>query len=126
MTSINQNDTFYANNKRVLKFTVTDKDADPEAPLDLTGMVVRWALSKFLANGNYSTEPILLKDNDSEGGVSVTDAEAGEVEVSIEPEDTGDLSGKFYQELEAVDVTGDPVVIATGTLTIKKNVRNSI
>lgn len=126
MTDVNQNDTFYANNKRKLKFTITNKDVTPNVPLDLTGMIVRWAMSRFGTSGDYSTTSVLRKDNDALGGVAVIgSATDGVVEVTIEPEDTASLSGNFYQELEVVDGSGDPVVVATGKLIIKKNVRNT-
>lgn len=125
MAQKNQNDEFYANNKRVLEFTILSTDEDPAVPLDLTNLLIRWALSKQLSAG-YSTTPVLIKDNDSVGGIEVVDGPGGICQVSIEPEDTLTLSGSFYQELEIVDSASDPVVVATGTILIKKNVRNTL
>lgn len=125
MVQINQNDTFYANNIRTLKFTVTDADASPVAPLDLTGYTVQWAMSRFLSSGSYGTTAVLKKDNGSVGGVTVTDAVNGKCQVALIGADTASLSGKFYHELEVVDGTGKAVVVATGTLIINKNVSNA-
>lgn len=125
MVQTNQNDTFYANNLRVLKFTVTDADSSPVVPLNLTGYTVQWAMSRFLSSGAYSTTPVLTKDNASKGGVVVTDAANGKVTVTIAETDTVSLSGKFYQELEVVDGVGNATVVATGNLTINKNVVNT-
>lgn len=123
MAQTNQNDTFYANNIRVLEFTLTDEDA--EAPLDLTGCTVRWALSALLIDGSYDTTPVLRKDSVTAGGIVVENASAGTLRVEIEAADTADLSGRYYHELEVLDAAGDPVVVSTGYLTILANVSNA-
>lgn len=128
MAKTNQNDTFYAKNTRVLEFTITDDENEdaPSAPLDLTGCTVQWALSRINSSGSYSSTPVLRKDSALLGGVVIdSDPSTGVVRVNIDPDDTEDLVGKFYQELEVVDSTNNPVVVATGTLTIKRNVRNT-
>lgn len=125
MAKTNQNDTIYANNVRTWEFTVINADATPNIPVNLTGYTVQWALSRFAPDGTYSTNAVLEKDNQSKGGVVITDAVNGVVQVNILDSDTAALFGKFYQELEIVDTVGNAVVVATGTITILKNVSNT-
>lgn len=125
MTSLNQNDTFYANNKRVLKFTLTNEDESPAIALDCTDLTVRWAMSKFSSTGQYLTTPILEKTEADGITFESDDPTLGVVLVTIDPVDTAALSGKFYHELEVIDGSGNPVIVATGTLIIKKNVENT-
>lgn len=124
MASINQNDSFYANNKRTLEFTITNKDVDPVAALDLTGKHLRWSMSRQNDDGSYSTNPVLQKTLSS--GITVTDAAGGVAEVLLDAIDTLKLSGKYHHELEVLDADDtNAVIVATGTLTILKNITNS-
>lgn len=130
MAKTNQNVTFYAGNKQVFMWTLLDDDAfGTDVPLPLGGREVRWAMSRFNDDGTYSTEPTLVKSSlNGTDEVEVTDAANGLVRVYVDGIDTVDLDGKFYQELEVVDDNGagEPVVVATGVITIRKNVSNTL
>jgi hypothetical protein len=123
MAKTNQDDTFYANNQRVLKFTVVDSD-NGDIAFDLTGYTIKWALSKYNSKGAYLTTEILGKSTTG-GGVVVTNAAGGLCEVTLDGADTASLSGAYYHELEATDGLSVSIVLATGKLTILKNVVNT-
>lgn len=122
MAKTGQNDTFYANNLRELEFSVQNEDG---TAFDLTGLSVKWALSKAKTGGDYGTTAILEKATGGEG-IVVTDAAQGELTVTLDPEDTTTLKGAYYHELEVFDGTDRGVVVATGVLTILKNVVNTL
>lgn len=125
MARTDQDDEFYANNPRRLQFTVVDED-NADAPFDLTSFTVRWAMSKMKPDGSFSTTPALTKTSEGSGGITVTDAAAGELYVDLEDVDSAALHGDYYHELEVFNADGEGVVVATGKLTINKNIKNAI
>lgn len=125
MVKSNQNDTFYALNKRTLRFTVTNEDVTPAVALDLTSYTIRWAMSKILPDGSYSDTASLKKISTTSGDMTLTQVEDGIVDVEIDKDDIPNPGGKFHQELEILDASENPVVVAVGTLTILKNVKNT-
>lgn len=119
----------YAANKRVLQYTVTDAD-NADAPLDMSSYAsVKWAMSRIDSEGNILTSPVLEK-SESGGGIVLSDG-AGDKDVAsvtiLTADTTNLLTGSFYTELEVTDsaIPGESVVLATGTLTILKNVVNA-
>lgn len=128
MSSVNQNDSFYANNKRTFNFTITDRDVTPNIPYDLTGKHVRWSLSRQQDDGSYSSIPLLEKTTADTSPVDViinADPTTGKVQVILQASDTIGLLGKYHHELEVIDGAGQAVVVATGTILILKNIVNS-
>lgn len=86
--------------------------------LDITGATVRWMASKLKAPGVFSSTPILTKTIGN--GVEVTDSFTGLVVVTLEPQDTTQISGTLYMELEVVDYDGDVATVFSGTFLVKK------
>lgn len=124
MATTGLTDTIFAGNKRVQRFTVADDDTAGSPPKDLTGLVVKWALSTVDKYGTPSTAAILSKSS-AVSGVTIVDATNGIVDVTIDPADTVSLTPTlYYFELEVFSGT-DPVVVATGTLLVKPNVVNT-
>lgn len=122
----NLTDSIFAGNVRTERFTVTDEDTSGSPAFDLTSFVVKYALAPFGADGNPLTEePLFEKTTADAAEVLVTDGPNGEVEVYLVEADTVSLLGDYYFELEAFDGSGNHVVLATGTLTVKPNVVNS-
>lgn len=109
----------YANTKRVLEFSVTDAD-NGDAPLDLTGLTAEWTLARATARG-YSGQATVLKDTTG-GGITVTDAAGGRLEVTLQPADTQALLGEYHQELEIFDASARGVIVAVGKVTVLRNV----
>lgn len=107
--------TMFAGDTRRINFSIKRPDG---SPLDLTGATVRWQASKLKPTGIFSATPTFEKTDGS--GVEVVDTANGLVTVTLEPQDTVDKSGVFYQEMETVDYTGDVATVYTGQFEIKK------
>lgn len=125
MTVTGLTDTMYAGNKRTMIFTILDAD-NGNVPLDVTNKYVQWALSRFSPTGDYSTTPVLEKKSSNVLQIAKIDPTNGVVHVFLIPADTLALFGDFYFELEVLaSPGGEGVVVATGTLTINRNVANT-
>lgn len=122
MAVTDQRDTFYAGNVRNYTFSVDDSD-NPGSKLDLTGATITFALSKYLSATQWSKTPSVEKSIGD--GITVTNASQGALTVTLSNEDTATLEGEFYFELEVTDVSSNAVVVATGRVTIVRNVTNS-
>ncbi len=126
MTETNAKFSFYAGNSRTLRFTVIDKDADPEAAKDLSGLVMKWALVR-MANGKYLKTPVLEKSSATAGHMDMSSAASGVVDVILSDADTDALLGDFWYELEAFDSgSNSSEVVAVGPVTILLNVENTL
>lgn len=124
MVQTGLSDAMFAGNVRELEYTIVDEDNDG-APLDVTGYRIKWAISALAADGSFSTTPVLAKDSNVLGEIVKEDPTNGVVVVNLEPADTAALGGRtFYLELEVFDPFDAPVVVATGTLEIRRNVVN--
>lgn len=113
-------DTMYAGNPRTFTFTVTDEDASGSPAKDLTDLTPKLTLSRISASTGLP-----LKTPEVEKTGTVTDAPNGVLTVALVPADTADLEGEYYLELELFDLSDVGVVVATGTLTIQRNVTNT-
>lgn len=91
-----------------LDFGIVDADGDP---IDLTGATIRW----WMARSVYAT-PILQKSVGS--GIAVISLPAGTFTVTLDPQDTADLVGAFYFELEIMDGSGNVSTARTGRISI--------
>ena len=81
-----------------LDITLTDADG---AAVDLSGTEITWG-----AATSSIGDPALTKTR-SGGGVTVTDATGGVIEVTLGAADTGALSrGRYYHEVQVVDDNG--------------------
>ena len=122
MVKTSQDDSMYAANKRVLKYTVTDEDNS--TPLDMSTYTVKWAMSRIDSEGNFLTSPVLEKTESD--GIVISGDNSEIASVTIDTADTNNtLTGSFFTELEVTDTSSESVVVATGTLTILKNVENT-
>lgn len=92
-----------------LFYDIKHKD---RTPFDLTGLQLRWALARSVSG------PAILTKNIGTDLV-VIDADKGEIEVVIRPEDSVKLVGPFYTEIKAFS-DGDPITVHTGKLTFSK------
>jgi hypothetical protein len=107
--------TLYQGDTKRIHFTLKKEDG---SPLELVGALLRWQASRLKAPGVFSSTPILAKTE--EDGITIDDDLSGLVTVTLEPEDTAQLSGDFYMELETLDASGDVATVFTGTFQIKK------
>src|SRR5688572_6814429 len=125
MATTGLTDVMYAGNVRELEYTITDED-NAGVPLDITNFRIKWAISALAADGSFSTTPTLSKDSTT-GTPLITkpNPTGGVCLVTLDPADTASLGGRtFYLELEVFDPSNKPVVVATGTLEIRRNIVN--
>lgn len=130
MAVLDQPVTMFANNRHVLHWAGLTEEGDPLAPLDLTGRIVKFALT---ALSSKTGSPLLtpkfsFSSADLSPQVVINDALNGEVTVELLPADTALLAPterQYYGELEVYESDlSDPVVVATMLITIKPNVTN--
>jgi hypothetical protein len=87
-------------------------------PLELIGAGLRWQASRLKGPGVFGTTPLISKTE--QNGIEIDDDLNGLVTVTLTPEDTINLKGNFYMELETIDAGGDVATVYTGTFQIKK------
>ena len=68
-------------------------------------------------------KPILVKDLDS--GVEINPMQGLSLLVTLEPEDTENLGGQYYHEMEIVDEEGKVFTIMEGTVRIHRTALKS-
>lgn len=119
MALTEQNDTWYAGNRRKLSYVVENQDS-PGTRLNLTGLTFVWSLSAMRGDGSFEQTPFLEKTSAS--GITVTSAVNGELDVDVTGADCTGLAGDYYAELEAFDGDGNGLVLATGVMTLRRNV----
>lgn len=105
MTMENQNGDMYSGNTKYITFPVDGVES-------LIGASLKWGIRK----NKYSNENILVKS--STNGISIVDEQ---VQVKLDPDDTLDLSGTFYQECQLTDSLGNVSTVLTGELKIVKS-----
>jgi hypothetical protein len=108
MALTNQNFKMVAGDTTALNVVLSDSSGDS---MNLTGASARWQLA--LTNRG----PALISKSIG-AGITVTSALGGALTIVLEPEDTVDLSGRYYHELEIVDSTGNVSTVTTGFVTI--------
>lgn len=128
MAVTGQTDEMWAGNLHVQRFTLTDDDQPLSPPRDLTSKTLKYALTQIDPDtGEYLGEPTVLEKITGGGIVLVGLATAGIVDVTIDPADTVDfVPGDYHMELEEFDPSNNSVVVAEGTLTIRRNVKNTL
>lgn len=126
----NQVASMFAGNIKVLRWNNITNEGS--GTLDLTGRVVKFALTRLSSSGVPLATPILsFSSDDSSPQVTIPNPSAGNphVLVTLLPIDTATLapvSTVYYGELEVYESADpfNPVVVATVLLTIKPNVSN--
>ncbi len=115
MTATDQDLTIYSGDTAIITVTVTDSDND-NAAKDLTGCSVTYAI--------YKKRVVYLKKTSADGGgIEITDADAGELTITLDPADTANLPGGEYEhEVQITDAIGNVSTVAVGTLTIKEDI----
>jgi hypothetical protein len=107
--------SLYQGDTRRIHFTITRPDG---TPVELTGAELRWQASKLKTPGVFSSTAVLQKTE--QNGITIDDELNGILTVVLDPEDTLNLSGNFYHELESVDGSGDVATVFTGSFEVKK------
>lgn len=132
MASENQTASMFAGNRHILRWNDI-KDEDGTSTLDLTGLIVKFSLARKGSSGPVVASPILDFRSDVSAQLTIPNPAAGNphVEMELLPVDTatlapGGVATVYYFELEVYQAAdNNPVVVATGDLTIKANVENA-
>jgi hypothetical protein len=107
--------SLFAGNARKLAVSVVDDETGD--PIDLTDVTVIWQASRGTAE-KFQAVPLLTKEVGS--GLTIVDEFNGQIEITLDADDTENLSGTFYHELLLVDVTGDQQNLIADTFTVKR------
>lgn len=110
MTATGQDVTMWAGDTKALVFTITDGAG---VAINLSGSTVHWIMQHSL------TDSVALLEKHVGSGITLTDAEAGILTVTLAAKDTEGLAGgNYYHELEITDSSGDISTVAIGTITM--------
>ncbi|MBT2729445.1 hypothetical protein J7E63_21365 [Bacillus sp. ISL-75] len=110
MTAINQNFSMFAGDSKNLIVTVTKDDG---SFVDLNGTTVKWGLRKK----ENSTINEVSKTTDD--GITLL---GDEITIKLDPTDTLNLLGIYFQECELTDQLGNVSTIFTGGVKINRSV----
>ena len=115
MTLIEQNFEMFGGDTQDLAMTVYNTDGSIK---DLTDATISWALY------NEATLQIYLTKSTSSSGVTIIDAKAGTMKVSILPADTQDLrAGPWYKyQTVVIDAGTNVSTINSGHIQILENI----
>jgi len=117
MTEENQNKTIYAGDSHTLRDTVVDKDGDAK---NISGADIIWQLFAIGSDGEPTGTALISKSTgDSPATISISDGAGGIFDVTVDPEDTEDLSGRYYHVAKVTDGSGDIATVTTGYIYIK-------
>lgn len=121
MTKINQgvaldaNSPFMSGDSRIIECMV--KQAD-ESAFDITGATIKWQMFAISGSGGFTGSAIITKQTGGQG-IAITNAEGGVFQITLDPEDTGELAGTYYHESELTTSGGNVHTVFTGTIAIK-------
>lgn len=111
-SNITAEDNWFRAENKILEFTV--KKADGVTGEDITGWSLRYELC------TETEVEVFFKDNSSGGGITITDAPNGVLQVDVDAGDTSAESpGKFKHELRRTDV-GDEAQLVHGTVLLQQ------
>jgi len=117
--------------------SIPDLDADPTGatPLDLSGRIVKFSLASIFNGAPLRSNPkIAARSDDGSGTVTIPDPSGAggsdpHVRVTLEAADTTSFASAgataYHVQLEVLESDGSrPVIVATGTLTLKTNTQD--
>ena len=110
MPDLAQNPWLVAGDTKVFSFAAMDSDS---AALNLTGATMEWAMVPY-----RGAEAVVIKTT-ADASVTVTDAEGGLFEFTLEPEDTQEVArGRYPHGAKVTDASGNVSTISLGFVTI--------
>jgi hypothetical protein len=108
-----QNFELYSGNALTVEFTVYQNDG--RTPFNLSGASAIWRLCSL-----FDPAPVITKTIGA--GLTITNAAAGIVSLSLSSSDTDPLGSQPYRhELEVIDGSGNPTTVTTGTVMINQS-----
>lgn len=110
MAALGQNIVMVAGDTAEIDFTIFDRVG---VPLDLTGVKIEWQMAWT------ASTPALISKSTTNGGITLTNAQAGQMKVLLAHADTTALfPGTYYHETKVLDSQGDIATAATGSATL--------
>ena len=104
-----------AGDTKRLYMTITDKIG---TPVDLTEAAIRWWASRGDTT-TFSRTPVLQKTMGN--GIEDVALFEGQFVVNLDPEDTRDMNGSYYHEVEITDAFGNVSTPISDTFTVTKD-----
>lgn len=104
-----QNFLVMSGNSKNIEVTIKDKEGNA---VDLTGATVKWLVHSSGTQRVYK---------DTANGILITDAENGEILISLLSSDTSSLSGEYSHELKIIDSEGKASTVAIGKMNVTKS-----
>lgn len=104
-----QNFFIMSGNSKNIEVTIKDKEGNA---VDLTGATVKWLVHSSGTQRVYK---------DTANGILITDAENGEILISLLSSDTSSLSGEYSHELKIIDSDGKASTVAVGKMNVTKS-----
>lgn len=120
MTTESQDIEMWSGDDLYQPFTITD-GADTPAAIDLTGATITFSASRLKTASPITFSGTAAITKTVGDGITVTDAAAGEIQLTLDPADTADLKGAYYYEIEVTLGSGQVHTTTTGTLTINRD-----
>lgn len=111
MTNTNQDFSIREGEDAVVAITITDENG---TPIDLTNYTLKWQA----ARSRKQVTPLIEKTDDTGGGLVVTDALNGELDLVLDSIDTEGIVGSLYHEMAILDVDDKLKVVLTGIMTV--------
>ncbi len=120
MTATAQDFVLTAGDSKLLQFTVMDAEG---VPFDLTGARVDWWVSRGTPD-RFSKTPALQKST-SNSSVEIVSPLDGRFDILLVPADTHTLpAGTYYHEVQVRDSLSNIATVATGTITLRRQLVN--
>jgi hypothetical protein len=106
----NQNFEMAQGDYKELDFTVKNAAG---VVVNIAGATINWMLTT-----QDDLDVALLSKATGGSGITITDGAAGECQVALDPLDTKEFDGVYHHELQLIDGSGNPNVVAEGTVEI--------
>ena len=109
MTKQNQDFLMWSGDNKTITVTVYDND---DVVVDITNVAITWELSQ-------NVDSVALISKTAGSGITLSDPTNGIFTITLDPANTGSLSGRYYHEAEITDLSGDISTVMVGHATIK-------
>lgn len=110
MARVNESISMYSGESRIIQLSIKDQDNNG-IPLNLTGFSI-----KFLVHLNGVTK--ILKEINN--GITILNAQEGEIEIRLAAVDTIELSGAYLFEVKVTNPTNEDIIVTLGRMTVTK------
>jgi hypothetical protein len=94
-------------------------DIDPDDSITLVGATIMWRVyEQEFGLPVAGVDPVILKDNQVNGTIVVTDPDTQRLKIPLVPDDTVGLLRNYYHEATVIDETRGNIPVANGIMTV--------